>query len=880
MGRLGSRTAAGVSLRCPRRTGMTTKESTTVTDTNITRAEAAARSALVEVRGYDVHVDLTRAPADDSPTFPSTTTVSFTAAAGSSTWIDLIAPAVRRAVLNGVELDVATFTGTRLPLPELAADNVLVVEADCSYMRTGEGLHRFVDPVDKSIYLYTQFEVADARRVYACFDQPDLKASFALTVTAPDDWQVVSNSPTPEPEAGDGATGVWRFTPTGRLSTYVTAIVAGPYHVVRDEYVGPHGTYPLGVFCRASLAQHLDADEVFTVTKQGFEFFESRFATAYPFEKYDQLFVPEFNAGAMENAGCVTILEDYVFRSRVTDFAYEQRANTVLHELAHMWFGDLVTMTWWDDLWLNESFAEWASHYANVGATRYREAWTTFLIQRKSWAYRQAQLSSTHPIAADMVDLEAVEVNFDGITYAQGASALRQLVAWVGEKEFLTGVTSYFGKHAWGNTRLADLLAELEAASGRDLAAWSTSWLETAGVTLLRPEIELDDEGALRRVTVVQEPPSSPPGIPAILRPHRIAVGIYDLGDDGLERVRRVEVDVVGERTDVTELVGLPRPDLLLLNDDDLTFAKVRLDEHSLQTAISALGTIDESLSRALIWVSAWDMTRDSEMSMGDFLALAESALPAEADINVITTLLGQVRTGIEMYSGVGKREGYRDRWAALTLRLMQQAATGSDLQLAYARAFASAARTPEHAAVVRGWLSGAAPDGLSIDTDLRWTLLQRLIALGAAEPDEIDAELIRDDTATGRRQAATAYAAVPTLEAKETAWAAAVDGDELPNALLVATVTGFSQADQRELTRAFVDRYFEAVPQVWNDRTNETAQTIVFGLYPSTLVEQATLDRTDRFLARTDIPAGARRLVNEQRDGVVRALACQSRDT
>jgi aminopeptidase N len=851
-----------------------------VTDTNITRAEAADRSALLTVSAYDIHVDLAHVRAEGATTFPSTTTVRFAARAGATTWIDLVAPSMRRAVLNGVELDATSFTGSRLPLPDLANDNELVVEADCAYMRTGEGLHRFVDPVDGSVYLYSQFEVADARRMYACFDQPDLKAAFGLTVVAPRDWQVVSSSPTPEPIPLDEETARWEFEPTPRLSTYVTALVAGPYHVVRDEYAGAHGTYPLGIFCRASLAPHLDADEVLTVTKQGFEFFETAFATAYPFAKYDQLFVPEFNAGAMENAGCVTILEDYVFRSRVTDYAYEQRANTVLHELAHMWFGDLVTMTWWDDLWLNESFAEWASHYASVSSTRYRDAWTTFLIQRKGWAYRQTQLSSTHPIAADMVDLEAVEVNFDGITYAQGASALRQLVAWVGEKEFLAGVTAYFATHAWGNTRLADLFAELERSSGRDLSEWSRAWLETSGVTLLRAEIECDDSGVLRHVTIVQEPPASPPGIPQILRPHRIAIGLYDVTARGLERLRRVEVDVVGARTDVTELVGLAQPDLLLLNDDDLTFAKIRLDERSLRTVIASLATMRESLPRALVWAAAWDMVRDAEMPMSDWLSLAESALPAESDINVVTTLVGQVKSGIELFAAPGRRDGYRDRWAELALRQVESAEPASDLQLVFARAYAGAARTPEQAAVVRRWLTGDAPEGLSIDTDLRWSLLQRLVALGEADAAEIDAEQVRDDTATGRRQAATARSATPTIEAKEAAWAATVESDDLPNAMLVATVTGFAQPDQRELQRPFVDRYFDVLARVWNSRTNETAQTIALGLYPMLLVEQSTLDATDRFLLRDDIPAGARRLVNENRDGVARSLRCQARDS
>jgi aminopeptidase N len=851
-----------------------------LTVTNITRAEAARRSALLEVDGYEVLIDLSAAGSTASASFPSTSTVRFTAREAATTWIDIIAGAVSRALLDGEDIDVSGFTGTRLPLELAAGAHVLVVEADCTYMRTGEGLHRFVDPVDGSAYLYTQFEVADARRMYACFDQPDLKATYAFTVLAPEDWQVVSNSPTPAPvPLGDGVSR-WSFEATARISTYITALVAGPYHVVRDEYVGPNGTYPLGVFCRASLAEHLDADRILLETKQGFDFFETHFRTPYPFEKYDQLFVPEFNAGAMENAGCVTILEDYVFRSRVTDFYFEQRSNTILHELAHMWFGDLVTMTWWDDLWLNESFAEWAAHWANVGATRYRDAWTTFLIQRKGWAYRQAQLSSTHPIAADMVDLEAVEVNFDGITYAQGAASLRQLVAWVGEKEFLEGLTSYFGKHAWGNTRLADLLAELEAASGRDLSQWTTAWLETAGVNLLRPEVELAGDGTYASVAVVQEPPTSPPGLEPVLRPHRIAIGLYDLTPQGLERTRRVEVDVVGARTEIEELRGVAQPDLMLLNDDDLTFTKIRLDDRSLRTAVDRFALLADPMPRALIWAAAWDMLRDAEMPLRDWLGLLESGLGTERDISIVTTLLSQTKAAIEQFSAPGSRDDNRDRWAALLLRLLGDAEAGGDLQLAFARAFATTARTADHADVLRGWLDrAAAPAGLSVDTDLRWTLLQRLVALGAAEPAEIDAELERDSTATGQRQAATARALIPTLEAKEAAFAACVESDDLPNALLAATVMGFASADSKGLHRAFLPRYFDAIPEVWATRTNETAQTIVMGLFPAQIAEPDILEMTRAFLQRDDIPAGARRLVDEGRDGLERSLRAQARD-
>ena len=845
---------------------------------NLTRAEAQERASLIESHAFDVRLDLTTG----AETFATTTTAQFGCRApGSSTWIDLIAPSITSVVLNGASLDIAEcFEGSRISLPNLLAENTLVVEAIGAYMNTGEGLHRFVDPVDDEVYLYTQFESADARRMYACFEQPDLKATFALTVTAPDHWKVVSNSPTPVPSAVSEGVARWEFAPTPRMSTYITALVAGPYHEVRDEYVGPHGTYPMGVFCRESLAQYLDADDIFELTKQGFAFFEEQFKTPYAFGKYDQLFVPEFNAGAMENAGCVTFLEDMVFRSRVTDAAYEQRANTILHELAHMWFGDLVTMSWWDDLWLNESFAEWASHFANVNATRYTDAWTTFSNQRKAWAYRQDQLPSTHPIAADMVDLDSVRVNFDGITYAKGASALRQLVAWVGEPEFLAGVTTYFDKHAWGNTQLSDLLSELEVTSGRDLSNWTEEWLRTSGVNLMRPALTVDGAGNYASFAIIQEPPTSPEGIAPILRSHRMAIGLYDLNDGVLTRRERIELDVVGARTEVPQLVGTRQPDLVLLNDDDLTFTKIRLDERSWATAVDHLGQIDDSLARALVWGAAWDMTRDAEVSTGDYLSLVLSGVGAESDIGVVQVILRQLKTAIDVYATPANRAAYLERLASGMLALATAAEPASDRQLAFTRAFLGSAVTKDHLALLKGLLDGSVTwDGLAIDTDLRWSLLQRLVSQGEADESLIEAELSSDDTATGRRQAAVARAARPTAVAKELAWADIIDRHDLPNALMNATIGGFVQPDQVDLLRPYRTAYFEALPRVWRDRTMEMAQDITMSLYPVYLVDEETLSQTDAFLAAPDLAAPLRRLLGEGRDGVVRAMRARAKD-
>jgi aminopeptidase N len=856
---------------------MTITEATGSRSENITRAEASERSDLISSTSYEVVLDLT----STEPTFTTTTTALFACTTpGAQTWIDLIAPTVESVTLNGTELTVSEVVhGARISLPNLEASNTLVVVAQGKYMNTGEGLHRFIDPVDNETYLYTQFESADARRMYACFEQPDLKATFILSATAPGNWKVISNSPMAQVTEHDNGSKTWEFEPTPIISTYITALVAGPYFEVRDEYTGPFGTYPLGIYCRQSLSDYLDSDEIFEVTKQGFAFFEDQFKVGYPFAKYDQLFVPEFNAGAMENAGCVTFLEDLIFRSRVTIAAYEQRANTILHELAHMWFGNLVTMTWWDDLWLNESFAEWAAHHANVHATRYNDAWTTFANLRKAWAYRQDQLPSTHPIAADMVDLDAVRVNFDGITYAKGASALRQLVAWVGEPEFMAGIGVYFNKHAWGNTQLSDLLTELEATSGRDLSGWTREWLQTSGVNLLRPIVTVDSEGNYTSVVIEQEPPTSPIGVAPTLRSHRVGLGLYDLTDAGLVKREFIAVDVTGAQTPITQLVGKKQPDLLLVNDGDLTFAKVRLDEKSWKTATTHLGGISDSLARAVIWSAAWDMTRDAEASTGEFLDLVLAGIERESDVGVTSGVLRQLSMAIDQFAAPIHREEYRLRLAQACEELAAKAEAGSDHQLAFARVFIGNATTNAQLETVAGLLDGTTTwDGLTIDTDLRWSLLRTLVSNGVRGDSEIDAELETDNTATGRRQATLALASRPTMPAKEAAWDAVMHNNTLPNTIIEATIGGFQDPDHRDLMEAFVDRYFEELPSVWEEQTMEMAQDITSGMYPVYATSPALISKTNDFLKKTTMPTMVR-LVTEGRDGAERALRAQAKD-
>ncbi len=841
---------------------------------NLTRTDARRRAELLDVSAYEVELDLTDGAGKPGVrTFRSRTTVRFQARqVGVGTFVDLVADRIREATLNGESLNIANYAPeTGLELPTLAEDNTLVVDVDCIYSNTGEGLHRFVDPVDSAVYLHSQFETADAKRMYACFDQPDLKAPFTLMVTAPADWEVVSNGRPATRSEGPGGAQVVRFSTTPPLSTYVTALVAGPFHKVTDRHDG----VDLGVYCRASLAQYLDADEILAVTKQGFDWYHEAFGYRYAFDKFDQLFVPEFNAGAMENAACVTFQEDNVYRSKVTDAAYERRAETILHELAHMWFGDLVTMRWWDDLWLNESFATFVSVLCQSQATRWTSAWTTFANVEKTWAYRQDQLPSTHPIAADIPDLHAVEVNFDGITYAKGASVLKQLAAYVGIDAFLRAMRVYFRQHAFGNTTLADLLHALEQESGRDLSTWSAQWLESAGINSLRADFTLDDQGRYASFELLQGP--AEPG--GTLRNHRLAIGRYELVDGKVMRVGRAEVDVTGERTPVPDLVGVVQPALLLVNDDDLTYGKIRLDERSMATVVERIADIDDRLARALCWSAAWDMTRDGEMAARDYVTLALRGVTGESEIGVVQSIHGRLRGALNRFADPAwAPEGWAEL-ANLAERAMRTAAPGSDLQLAWTRTFAAAARTPQHVALVRGILDGTELlPGLAVDTELRWSLLSALVAVGAAADRDIDLELERDVTASGQRRAATARALRPTPEAKAAAWQLATAATELPNAIVESIIGGFYHPAQHALTEPFVQRYFDTIGEVWVQRSGEMARSIVVGLYPDAISDSAVA-AADAFLADASVAPALRRLVSEGRDDVQRALRARQRD-
>ncbi|MFJ6636009.1 aminopeptidase N [Streptomyces sp. NPDC091376] len=847
---------------------------------NLSRDEARSRADLLSVEGYEVFLDLRSATGESSEveprTFRSVTTIRFRRIApGDTTFVDLVAPSVTSVSLNGRELDPAdVFDGARIALTGLQAENVLVVDAQCAYSRTGEGMHRFVDPEDGEVYLYTQYEPADARRVFANFEQPDLKAPFRFEVAAPEGWTVWSNG---AEESRDGQT--WRFAQTRPISTYITAVVAGPYHYETDLYTrtSDDGTtleIPLGAMCRKGLAKHFDADDIFLVTKQGLDFFHDHFDYPYPFGKYDQAFVPEYNIGAMENPGCVTFREEFVFRGKVTQASFERRANVILHEMAHMWFGDLVTMRWWDDLWLKESFADFMGAFSLVEATRFRNGWVTFANNRKSWAYRADQLPSTHPVTADIRDLEDAKLNFDGITYAKGASVLKQLVAYAGRDAFLEGARRYFKRHAYGNTRLDDLLSVLQETSGRDMKAWSRSWLETSGVNSLTPQVTYDAGDRITELAVVQDGDT--------LRPHRAAVGLYRHEDTKLVRYARAEVDVTGVRTVVTELAGEERPALVLVNDDDLTYCKIRFDEGSLETLRGHLGSVTDPLARALCWSALWNLTRDALMPARDFVGLVLDFAGRESDIGVLQMVHAWARAALVHYAAPEWRQEGGRLLAEGALRELRLAGPGSQHQLTWARFFATAATTEADLQLLQGLLDGTAKiDGLDVDQELRWAFLEPLASHGLADEAVIGAELARDDTASGKRHQVRCLAARPSAAVKDQAWAQVVESEALSNALVEATISGFTQASQRELIAPYAEKYFAAIERVWAERSIQIGMDVVRGLFPALQDDEATLTAADAWLdSHAGAPPALRRLVLESRDDLARALRAQACDT
>jgi aminopeptidase N len=842
----------------------------------ITKSESVQRAGLLRVRSCDVVLDLTRGDGE----FGSESVIRFDCAEpGAASYADLVARTVHEIRLNGVPLNPGQACADgRIALPDLAASNELRVRADFGYTGDGSALHRSTDSADGRSYCFTQLFPADARRVFACFDQPDLKAEFGITVTAPAGWVVLSNMPTPAAEpAGDG-TAVWRFEATPRISTYLVAVVAGEYHLVTGSHTTPAGqVIPLGVACRQSLAEHLEADDMLGITRQGLDYYTQLFGSAFPFPKYDQVIVPEFQAGAMENVGCVTFSEGYIYRSKATQSRYEIRAVTILHEMAHQWFGDLVTMRWWEDLWLNESFAEFCGTQAAAEATTFTGAWTTFCAGRKVWGYLQDQQPSTHPIAGAVPTLTEAISNFDGISYAKGGSVLKQLVAYLGREQFFAGIRAYFAANAFGNASLSDLLAALEASSGKDLAGWSKAWLESAGPNTLRPDFQLAADGTFTEFAVLQEASAEHP----TLRPHHFAVGLYQRDEEGkLVRAHRVELDATGKRTVVPELAGLPRSDLILLNDDDLDFVIGRFDDRSLATMMTSIGDVTDSLARTVCWSAALDMAIQGELSVPGLVAIIAAGMRAETSVQVVQTVLNLAQRLIDTGADPTEVPGLRAALAGPALTLLRGAEPGSDWQLAWAQLLSRTAVTPEQLDLLAGLLDGSARfDGLPVGQELRWPVLRRLAVTGRVGDEQIDAELALDSTDAGRNEARGCRAAIGDAAHKAEAWRLLAESDELGTDGIVEVAAGFGQPEHAALLAPYAAKYFEQLPAIWSTRPGMLRIVLGRLLFPYTAASPELLQRTDEFLAAGDLDPGLARAVIEGRDVAAKALRARALD-
>jgi len=839
----------------------------------LTRQEAADRAGLIWNASYQVQLDFTQG----EDTFACDTSISFESKPGTATFVDYTAPEVASIKLNGEPLDPALFDGERIRLEGLADRNNLSIKGRSAYMNTGVGLHRFVDPVDGAVYLHTQFEPFDAHRVFPCFDQPDIKGSFDIMVVAPDGWQVISNSPLQEWRANTPTGGFWKFHPTRPVSTYLTAIIAGPFEAIRNK----HRDIDLGLMCRKSLLQYLepDADEIFTITKQGFDFFEEAFGYPYVFGKYDQLFVPEFNHGAMENIGAVTFNEGAVFRSRVTEARRERRAAIILHEMAHMWFGDLVTMKWWDGLWLNESFATYQGTLSLAEATRFNQAWTRFAQGEKASAYSQDQLPTTHPIAADIPDTEATLSNFDAITYSKGASVLKQLVAWVGRGPFDEGIRDYFRKHEYGNTQLSDFLAPLEETSGRDLKAWSAEWLETAGVNTLSAEFETSGSGTDAKYSSFKVMQEAAPEWPT-LRSHRAAVGLYDFTGTALVRRRRVELDVVGATTEVPDLIDEQPAALVLVNDDDLAYAKIRLDPASLQTIVKGVGSIEDSLARSLCWSAAWQMVRDAEMPARDYLQMVLANIATETDPGTMQNLISQAKSAAMIYGDPANRQAALASLELASTTNLDAAEPASDAQRIWAETLISSARTSDGLGLLKELLETKERfPGLAVDIGLRWQIVGALAETGVAGEELIKKELDRDPTDEGKRYWMMSRVSQPSAGAKEQGWRSFTEDTTLPLATLRAIAGGFQRHEQAALLTPYIDKYFEVLPGFWAQREPEVTRTFAAGMFPRANVSQAVIDKATTYIQTEAPPYALKRILLEAVDDMQRVIRARAKD-
>ncbi len=862
---------------------------------NLRRDEAALRAADITWHFAEVQLDLSNATDQEATSFPSVTTLNFSSASGE-TFLDFIHESIQEVLVNGNPVDLEeSVLDSRIYLSGLLTDaaNTVRVTGRAIYSRSGEGLHRFVDPQDGETYLYTQFEPSEARRVFACFEQPDLKTSYRFSLTGPSAWHLASNQPIVDEVFHDDGTKTVVCSPTAQISSYITAVLAGPYHVVRGEHVqeladGEELVIELAATCRASLAEHFDGEEILELTSRGLNYFHELFDYPYPWGKYDSAFVPEYNLGAMENPGLVTFTERYVFTSHATEAQHEQRANTIMHEMAHMWFGDLVTMKWWDDLWLKESFADYIGTLANDQATDFTTAWTTFAARRKAWAYVADQMPTTHPIVADIPDLLAADQNFDGITYAKGASVLKQLAAFVGADAFRDAARSYFRKHAYGNTSLDDFLNALEAASGRDMSQWAQAWLKSSGVPKLRVDYTTDDSGTITSASLVQFGTDPVTG-ESIRRPHVLSVGAYSLVDGGLNRTDAVTVELSGESVALDFLVGKPAPALILPNDGDESYALIEFDPTSLTTLLENLSGLTDSLPRATCWASLWDAVRSATLDAQSYISAILDHAQTVGDAGVFTVLTDQLLLSISRYAAPERREQLRRRAATVLTGWLTSFEPGSDQQMTTARTLARLARAGVANEVVDAFIAGENSYQVPVDEQLLW---DSYVAVAASGRLDATAETAMHETANASPTSValnavrTALAARPDATVKEAAFDTVLmardDRGPLSNDALSATAAGFVLGSP-SLLAPFEERYWAAILPVFETMSMEFSTRVIEGLYPAaqdlagSVSENTALISADKWLERHEsAPAALKRILLEERASLQRSLAAQ----
>ena len=841
---------------------------------SLTQSEARSRASLIRDCSYLLELDCVGDP--DSYRFR--VVIEFRAQPGSSTFLDAQVDRIEELLWQGKPLGLEALGGQRIHLSDLAPHNVLEVRGRSAYQRAGLGLHLAVDQADGERYLYSDFEPAEAHRVFPCFDQPDIKAPITLRMRVPQDWTVISAEPGVAGKAAD-AEGArwWDFPPTPPLSPYVLGIAAGRLHAVRKQH---HGI-DLALYSPLSLGQDLEkaAPEVFEITGQGLDFYRELYRMPYPFSKYDQVFCLEKVNGAMESPGCVTITDRMIYRGRPSARESSLRAEVILHEMAHMWFGDLVTLRWWDDLWLNESFATFMAAVAQDRATGFTDAWTYWATAFKQVAVEEDQHTTSHPVVTAVPDVEAVHLNFDRITYQKGAAVLRQLAAWVGEEAFFDAIHAHLERHRFGNAEFKDLLEALEETSGRDVFAWSRSWLETVGINTLRIEIGGGAERVgetITSATVNQTASSAQP----TLRSHRIGVGLYDWLEGRLGRRRGFEVDVAGPTTPVPELLGEGRPPLLLPNDGALSYAKVRLDPVSLATVEDHLGSVQDPLARAVVWDCMWDMVRDAELPASRYVRMVARHLTSETDGSLVPTVLGGARSALSRYAASGVGDRLEAELADACSLALSHSEAGSPEQLTWLRAFIAAAVTDTQLRHCQEMLDGRRVlDGVALDLELRWRLVTALAARGRMDQDAVQRMRRADPTSTGVVRGLAAQGAMPSATAKEEVFSYLFTDDSATVEAAIWIGRAFSGIRRDDLLLPFIPRFFTALDASRAHRGPDFARDLAYWFLPALPPSPELVAALHGQLGRSDLPADLRRIFQDGLEEAERAVRARAVD-